>query len=110
MATDISDTPDTHTVDFDGLVSQEGIAHVVQDVLWFAAQNGGIDPAGIPLWEYADDEERALAMRVAAVILEDIIARVWGGAYICGQEDGMLTTESRSVERPNPYIPTGGHQ
>ena len=107
MATDISDTHDTHTVDFDGLVSQEGIAHVVQDVLWFAAQNGGIDPAGIPLWEYADDEERALAMRVAAVILEDIIARVWSGAYICGQEDGMLTTESRSVERPNPYTPTG---
>ena len=110
MATNIPDTPDTHVVDFDGLVSQEGVAHVVHDVLWFAAKNDGINPAGIPLWEYADGGERALAMRVAAAILGDIIAPVWSGAYICGQEDGMLTTESHSVERPNPYTPAGGHQ
>ena len=110
MATDILDTPDTHVVDYDGVVSLEGIAHVVQDILWFAAQNDRIDPSDIPLWQFARDDQRALSLRVAMAIRDDIISPVWGGAYICGQEDGMLSTEYHGVERPNPYEPVGDRE
>lgn len=34
MATDITDTAETHTVDEDGRVSVDGVAHVVQDLLY----------------------------------------------------------------------------
>lgn len=111
----IADTPDTHEVDEDGRVSVDGIAHVVQDMLYMSRTLIAREISDTlnalwdeykdedPEWAFGDmariaadnlarvwlssgrDEDTEIAYRVAVAVRDDVIRWVWTGAYMCGR-------------------------
>lgn len=98
MAIEIEDNEETHVVDCDGRVSLDGVAHVVQDMLY---TNSGLISRTVAEWGDAPgcgladlwltngrNESTELAYRIAQGVLDDIIGLVWQGGYFSGRLGG----------------------
>lgn len=114
----IADNPATHEVDEDGRVSVDGIAHVVQDMLYMSRPliAREIFETFNSLWDDGEDSDlewaledmsrtaadnlarlwvssgrdgdTEIAYRVAEAVRDDVILGVWAGAYRSGRLDG----------------------